>query len=444
MIDFQKLFTAGKEAGLTEMEVYLVENESFSCEVFEQVVDSYSVSSTRGLSLRALYQDKMGYIYTEVCDDSAIDYLINGVITNAAMIEKSDQEEIYAGDADYVSLNLYRPAFTTVSPTAKINFLKTVEAECKASDSRVKSVNYCLFTDDTENVSLKNSKGLNLSQKRNHAHAYVSVLVSEKGENKTQSDYIIGTDFSKYEPKAFAKKLVSEAIAQLGAITVPSGNYPVLLKNTVAASILEAMRGCFSAELIQKDLSYLKGKLNEQIGSPLLSIIDDPHFENGLHSTAFDGEGVATYTKEVVTAGKLATYLHSLATAKAFNVRPTGNGFRSSFKSPVTISPSNMYIKPLETTFTDLLSAIGNGVYITDIQGLHAGLNDISGDFSLSANGFLIADSKIASPIHEITVAGNFFDLLQEIKGIGNDLAFEVASVGSPSLWIESLTISGE
>jgi len=444
MLNLELLFKAGNEAGLTDMEVYLVQDENFSCKVFEQVVDSYSVSVTEGLSFRGLYQGKMGYTYTEKCDDSSIDFLISSVIENATILEKDEQEELYNGDENYASLDLYNPELETVTALEKIEFLKAVEAECLALDSRVKSVNYCLFSDGISNVTLKNSKGLSLHQKQNFAYSYVSVLVSENDNNKTEGQYIVSTDFITYEPKSFAKKVVEGALAQLEAIKVKSGSYPILLKNTVAGNILDAMSDSFSAENIQKDLSRLKDKIEAVIASSMVTIIDDPHLKGGLGSAAFDGEGVGTYPKEVVSEGTLKTYFHSLATAKSFNVRPTGNGFRSGFKSPISISPSNMYIKPLDSSFNDLLASIKDGIYITDVQGLHSGLNQISGDFSLSATGFLIKDGTLSTAVHEITVAGNFFDLLKKIKGIANDLDFEASNIGSPSLWIESLIVAGE
>jgi len=443
-MNFKKLFEAGHQAGITDMELYLVEDENFTCRVFEQEIDSYSVSTTKGLSLRGLYQDKMGYAYTENVDDSAIDFLIKGVTHNASVIENDDKEEIYAGSASYIKLNLYQTELEEISATDKINFLKTVESECLNLDSRVKSVNYCLFANETQHVTLKNSKGLDLQQKRNYAYSYVSVLVSENDENKTYASIIFDTDFTKYEPKSLAKKVVTGALAQLGAIKIKSGSLPTLLRNTVAAQILEAMSESFSAENVQKDLSNLKGKLGEEIANSLLTILDDPHLENGMGSAAFDGEGVATFPKEVVANGVLQTYLHSLTTAKVFDVTPTGNGFRPSFKSPVSIAPSNMYIKPGERTFEELIDAIGDGIYITDIEGLHAGINPISGDFSLYASGFLIKDGKLSTPVDEITIADNFFNLLQKIEGIGNDLKFEASPIGAPSLWIKSLTVSGE
>ena len=444
MINFDLLFKAGYDAGLTDMEVYVVKNDNFSCKAFEQNVDAYSVSKTQGLSFRGVYEGKMGYTYTEKCDDSSIPFIINSVIENASVIEKEENEQLYAGDKDYVSLDLYRDSFNDVTALEKINFLKAVERECFALDSRVKSVDYCSFSNGSTEIMLKNTKGLDVSERQNFAYAYVSVLVSENGENKNDGDFIISTDFNDYEAKSFAKKIVDSALAQLGSTKVKSGTYPIVLKNLVASDILEAMSGIFSADAVLKDLSRLKDQLGKQVANSLVTLIDDPHLPNGLGSSAFDGEGVATYKKEIITNGILQTYLHSLTTAKVFQTTSTGNASRASFKSSVNISPSNMYIKPQDASLNDLLKTASNGIYITDVQGLHCGLNAISGDFSLSANGFLIEEGQLTRPVHEMTIAGNFFDLLRDIEQIGNDLAFGPSTIGSPTLLIHSLAVAGE
>lgn len=444
MINIDLLFKAGYEAGLTDMEVYLVKNDNFSCKVFEQNIDVYSVSKTQGLSFRGIYQGQMGYTYTEKCDDSSIPFIISSVIDNASVMEKEENEQLYAGDKDYVKLELYHHSFNEVTALEKIEFLKAVEKACFALDPRVKSVDYCSFSNGASEVILKNTKGLDVSERQNFAYAYVSVLVSENGENKNDGDFIISTDFSDYEAESFAKKIVHSALSQLGAKKVKSGTYPIVLKNLVAGDILEAMSGIFSADAVIKDLSRLKGQIGKQIASSIVTLIDDPHLPNGLGSSSFDGEGVATYKKEVITDGVLMTYLHSLTTAKIFKTTSTANASRASFKSSVNISPTNMYIKPQASPLEDLLKSAFNGIYITDVQGLHCGLNAISGDFSLSANGFLIENGQLTDPVHEMTIAGNFFDLLKNIKQVGNDLEFGPSTVGSPTLFIQSLAVAGE
>ena len=160
--------------------------------------------------------------------------------------------------------------------------------------------------------------------------------------------------------------------------------------------------------------------------------------------TPFDDEGVATFKKEVILKGTLKTLLYNLKTAYKAGVKSTGNGFKASYASPVSISSTNFYIEKGNKTFDELLKDVNEGVIITEFAGLHSGANSITGDFSLAAKGFYIKDGKKTFPIEQITVAGNYFDLLKNIKEIGNDLKFPMSSVGSPSVVLDELSIAGK
>lgn len=191
----------------------------------------------------------------------------------------------------------------------------------------------------------------------------------------------------------------------------------------------------------------MKGKLNEKIASSVFTLVDDPYMEGGLASRSFDGEGVACKYKKVVDKGVLKTYLHNLKTAKKDGVETTGNAGKGSYKSSIGISPSNFYVEKGERDLNQMMADIDKGILITELQGLHSGLNSISGDFSLAALGFLIEGGKISRPVDQITVAGNYFEMLKDIEETGSDLKFGLpggAYIGSPSLRIKKLSIAGE
>ena len=175
-------------------------------------------------------------------------------------------------------------------------------------------------------------------------------------------------------------------------------------------------------------------------------MIDNPYLENGFASKAFDDEGTSTKSKNVIDKGVLTTYLHNWKTANKEGVDSTGNGYRSSYKSALSISPSNFYIENGEVDFKDMISSIEHGIYIINVDGLHSGLNPVSGDFSLSAHGYEIVNGSIERPINQITIAGNLYKLLKDIDCISNDLKFAFPSgsyFGSPSIRISKLSVSG-
>lgn len=442
-----KIFAKGKQLGLDDMEVYIQGNSQLDIRVFKGEIDKYSISDEMGLSFRGVYNGQMGYSYTEKVDESSIDMLIKEAIANAVTIDSEDKEEIFEGSKEYKEVNTYNSSLEDVSIEKKIEFTKNLEKEAFKADCRVSSVNYCVYVEQTGYSLLANTKGLNLENKFNIAYPYISVVVKEGDDIKTGLKHVISNDFSKFNVEELTKGAVNEALSMLGAESIESGNYPVILRNHVAASILEAFVPVFIAESVQKDLSLLKGKLNEKIASELITIVDDPFLKEGVASTSFDGEGVATKYKKIIDNGVLVTYLHNSKTAKKDGIESTGNASKGSYKSPISTSPSNMYIENGATDVDQMISSIEKGIMIIDVQGLHSGLNAVSGDFSLSAYGYAIEKGKIVRPVNQITIAGNFYEVLNDIDSIGNDLKFGFPGfgyIGSPSLKINNMAIAGK
>ena len=156
----------------------------------------------------------------------------------------------------------------------------------------------------------------------------------------------------------------------------------------------------------------------------------------------FDDEGVACYDKEVIKEGKFVTFLHNLKTAYYFKTESTGNGFK--IGANVGVKGANLHIAPGKVDKQTMISSISEGLLITVLDGLHAGVNPISGDFSLKASGFLINNGKLTRPVSLIVIAGNFFSLLKEVETVGSDLYFSYYGVGSPSIKLAKIAVSGE
>ncbi|QIB26810.1 TldD/PmbA family protein [Caloranaerobacter azorensis] len=441
-----RIFEEGRKKGLKDMEVFIQESDNFKLRVFKGQVDELNISKEEGLSFRCIYNGKMGYSYTEKLDETSIDMLINEAVENASAVDSEDVEEIFAGSKSYTEVDSFNTKLENLNVKDGIEFAKSLEKETLELDKRVISVPHCIFNKQSMHTILVNTKGLNLEDKSNIAYSYVNVMVKENDDVKTSSKYIISNDFSKFDYKVLAKHVVEEAVSMLGAESVKSDAYPVILRNDVAADILGAFSPIFSAENVQKNLSLLKGKLNKKIASEIITIVDNPFMKGGIASCSFDNEGVATKYKKVVDRGILTTYLHNMKTAKKDGVQSTGNGFKSSFKSPVSISPTNMYIENGDKSLDEMIRSVKRGILIIDVKGLHSGLNTVSGDFSLAASGYEIIDGRINRSVNQITIAGNFYDLLNNVLEIGNDLKFALPMngfIGSPSLKIKELSVAG-
>lgn len=438
------LFKNAKERKLENFEIYFMSSKHSSIKVFNQEVESYSDSNSQGISFRVLHRGKMGYSYTESLDENNISFLIDEALENASIIENEDADEIYTGGGDYAEVDRYNPGLEEISIEDKISLLKDIEKKCKKIDGRIEKLNQCVFASGSSTRIIKNSKGLNLSDRGNSAYVYVSVVAQDKGITKSGSGYRVSNDFYSFISDDIAREAVKDAVSKLDPVSAESKEYEVLIKNEAFASMLGAFTGIFSAENIQKRVSKLKGKLQSVIANKNVTIIDNPHLKNGMASSSFDGEGVPTKYKEVVKNGVLQTYLYNLKTAKKDGVKSTGNAAKGGYKGTIGISPSNFYLKQGEVSYESLVKGIEDGIIVTSLSGLHSGLNSISGDFSLAAEGFAVKNGKISYPLNQVTVAGNFFDLLMEITEIGDDLKFGLSQIGAPSILLGKLSVTAD
>ena len=438
------LFKKAKSEGFEDCEIYFTNRESLSISVYDQEVEKYNLNKTFGLSFRGMINGKMGYSFTEIIDEDAIDMLVKNAKDIAMVIESEDVQFIYEGDKEYADVNSYSTELENIDTEKLIDIAMNMEKEAKNYSDKVDNVSGCSIAYSNSNYGIYNTKGLALNNKMNLLSAYVAPVVKD-GENKFNgAGYSIAYSVDELDPKKIAKDGVEDALEKIGGRSIPTGKYKAIINNEAMVSLLSTFSGIFNAESAQKGLSLLKDKEGEMIASDIVTIIDDPHLDKGLASTPFDDEGVATYKKEVVSNGKLSTLLYNLKTAYKAGKKSTGNGFKASYSGSLGIDSTNFYIKNGSKSLEDLMKDVNEGVLITEFAGLHSGANSITGDFSLSAKGFYIEGGKKSYPIEQITVAGNFFELLMIIEDIGDDLKFPMSSVGAPSVRVRELSIAGK
>ena len=196
------------------------------------------------------------------------------------------------------------------------------------------------------------------------------------------------------------------------------------------------------AENVQKNSSLFIGKIGEKVASSKVTIEDRPHEKGSLNAKSFDDEGVATYNKFLIKKGKLQGYMYNLTTAAKDGVESTGNAVRGGSK--MSVAPINLVLKPGKKLFDELVKEVGDGVYITEVQGMHAGMNSQSGNFSLQSTGFLIKDGKIDRPLDVITVSGNLVKLFSDISEVSKDTELLISGSICPSVLVKRIAVGGK
>ena len=431
---------------IKDYELYYTKSDETSVEIFQTEVKGFNSSNNLGVCFRCIINGQTGYASTENMTEEEAESIVLRAIENAKSLESEAPSFIHKQGDTYLSYE--KEETETPSASALVDFALDLQKAVYAQDERVIDGTQAVAGFGSFEKAIFNSNGLDLADSGNFDYTYAMAIVSDGKEMYNGMEVKSGkiADFDKTE---IAKEAVNDAISTIGYTSVDSGSYTVVFSNKVMASLLSVYSSVFSAEAAQKGLSLLKDKEGEIIASDIITLTDDPLYKDALTKATFDDEGAATYTKNIIENGKFTTFLHNLATAAKAGVKTTGNGYKGSYASPVGINHYSFYINPVKGSLEDLFAEAGNGIYITEVEGMHAGADPISGDFSLSSGGFRIEDGKKTTPVKGITISGNFLQLMKDISSVGEDLKFNPFALsahrcGSPSVLVKNINIAGK
>jgi len=428
-----------QKIGCASSELFYANGESFEVNANGGEIDRYSVSREAGVSVRVSINGREGYAYTERIDEP--EKLVDHAADNARCIESDDEHPMQTKQT-YQTVVREDSALKNLSESERIALAKRLEQACLALDPRVKRVVYCTAGYDSGAVVMENSLGLHAERTTDSSYIYVMPSVEDGLELQTGFAFFMGTEAANVE--ACAKEAVEDALGKLGASPVDSGCYRVLLKPYAMCDLLSAFSGMFSADAAQKGLSLLAGKEGETVASEIVTLWDDPF--DPVAPRAFDGEGTPCIKKAVIERGVLNTLLHNLKTAKKAGKESTGNASRRSAASSVSIAPTVFRVEAGELGYEDLLKTLGSGLVISELEGIHAGVDPVSGDFSLKAVGFLVENGAVVRPVSNITIAGNFVSMMKDVVAVGSDCKFGMPQggyFGSPSVLVSGLAVAG-
>ena len=437
---YDKFFALAKEAGLQEVELYISESRSLSISLFHGEVDEYKDNNGYSILARGILNGKCGSATADVWNKDKAAWLVKEMVANAKVIENDDPIFIFKGSEKYHKVNTFNKDLENVSIDQVMKGLQDVEKNCRELDPRIIEVAGTEYHQSSDKTTLINSNGLNLVQKNNYYYFVVQCVAKEGEQTKSGYDFFFDNDFSKFDAKKFAKKVVNQTVAQLGGEACASNKYKAVLHPDVVTSLIKAYVGHANAEEVQKKSSLFIGKIGQKIASKKVTIEDRPLQKNPF-ARWFDDEGVATYNKAIVKNGVLQTYLYNLTTAAKDGVQTTGNGYGGGKKG---VESTFLYLKPGKKSLDELFAEVGNGVFITEVSGLHAGLNPQSGNFSLQSTGFMIENGKKGKPLDLITVSGNLLDIFQDVIEVGNDTYVSPSGVSAQSLLIKKIVVSGK
>lgn len=439
-MNFVKYFEYAKKIGFSDVEFKVQTSNKLSISVFQKKVENYSVSENETIYIRGIFNGKMVSGSSENANN--VCKILDEMAVNATLIDDEKEQEIFAGFEKYKTFKTSSDKLAKVSIADKIALCLDVEAKAYDYDYRIAPGVEVEYQEVESAMKIVNSKGLKLSYKVNYGFVVLSVVAKSDNDTRTGFKFKILQDLDSLNVDQLVKDACDDAINALNGSQCESKKYKVLLAPNVFASFANVLLSSVSGDAVNRGKSLLKDKLNQQVASSKLTIVENPHSkEHPYFYRAFDDEGVATMKKAIVEKGVLKTFLYNIEEAKQAKVKSTGNGYGGSV---IGVSTSFVEVKPGKKSKEELCEKIKDGIQITNVQGLHAGMNPLSGDFSLQASGYRIENGKITTPVNLITIAGNIFKMFNDIVDLGNDEYVTPGGMSSVSVYIKSLAISGK
>lgn len=397
-------------------------------------VENVEFNSDGALGITVYRGQKKGSASTSDLSEKAIAQTVAAALD----IAQYTSEDPYAGPApkelmvtDIPDLDLFHPD----EPNPDMAAHKAIAAEKAALEysDKIKQSDGASYDSHYGVKVYGNSHGL-LAGYASSRHSISCSVIGQGQNGDMERDYSYTLARHRndlWTPESVGEQAAKKTIERLDARKIKTGQYPVLFANDVATGLIGHLVMGISGGNLYRKSSFLLDKLGEQILPDWFSIQEKPHVLRGLASSPFDNEGVVTRDMDIITDGKLATYLLTSYAARKMNMTPTGHAG----------GIHNWYVKSTGQDFDAMLKQLGTGLLVTEVMG--QGVNIVTGDYSRGAAGFWVENGEIQFPVSEITVAGNLAQMFQQIVAVGNDVETR-SQIQTGSILLESMKVAGE
>jgi PmbA protein len=414
---------AATAGGTSEAEAWAEGSRSREVRVHDGEVESLTEASGRGVGVRAWIGTRTGYAYGTDLSDAGLAGLAEAAVGAARVAEEDESSAAPEPSEEPPSpIEGLRDEGVAGAGTAEvIDLAKRIERVALDRDESVSSVEEVVYVDEDTDAAIVTSRGVSGTYGASAAYSFLQAMASRDSEVQTGLGFGVGRSPRQLDAESIGAEAGDEAASMLGATKPESRTCPVVLSERVTASFAGFIGGALCADEVQRGRSPFADRLGDELASTALVLADDGTDPGGLSSAPFDGEGTPRGRTPLLRDGKLLAYLHDSYTARRGGARSTGNASRSSYRSPPSVSPSNLILEPGELSLEQLIAEAGDGVYVTEVAGLHSGVNPVTGRYSVGATGRAIRGGELAEPLREFTIAGDLIRTLAAVRAVGSE-----------------------
>jgi PmbA protein len=415
-------------------ELYFLKERQKTLECRQQELSGAAIKEESGIALRAIKDGRMVFSYAFDGEDAVLALLENAGSVLPFMDE--DKEACFPGPfSSYPDPVLFDQEGLSAGHEQKAAVLLDAERTILEFDKRIVTTRNCEFQEAEIEAAIVNSMGLR-AEGRKTVFTLTAMCVAKEIDETSWFDWSWSHALSELDGRALGKEIAGKAVSFLSSSQIDTGIYNGILTPQAACDLLGILEDSFLAENLYKKKTFLADKIGLRCFSELLNITDSGLV--GMGSFPFDGEGVPARENRIITGGRFETFLYNEYYGCKFGRPSTGNAVRPGIKEPPACGPRGLFI---EKGSKEIDEKSFDGIIVAELMGTHTA-NPITGDFSLGATGYLVKNGS-RTPFTGVILSGNLFELFNNVRAVGTDLRF-YGSIGSPSLYVEGLTISGK
>lgn len=432
-------------AGAQSAEAFAQSRHEVEIRVYDRAVESLTEAGSRGIGIRAFAQDgRSGHAFGSALGDEDLRALAARAVELAAVSDADEFAGLPGATGSGDAGQLVDPAFEAWDTARKVDLAVATDAAARDHDARVSQVEQTVYADERSTVALANSDGFAGTYAATGAYAYSSAFAGTGDELMTGLGLGIGRGPSALDPVAIGAEAAERAVTMIGARQTAARQAPVVFDEFTAASFIGIVAAALSGEAVLRKRSPFVGRENEEVASTVLELVDDGLAQDGPASAPFDGEGAPCRRTPLISGGRIQNLLYDARTAREAGRETTGSARRGSYRATPGPGASNVIVAAGGASLDDLLAEAGDGLYVTNLVGLHSGVNPVSGQFSVGASGIEIKGGKLAGAVREATIASDLVTMLKGVRAAGAERRWVPfgGSILTPPLLIAEMTIA--
>ncbi|MEN4750394.1 metalloprotease PmbA [Pseudomonas sp. Ps21-P2] len=428
----EQIVAEAKRQGATACEVAVSLEQGLSTTVRQREVETVEFNRDQGFGITLYVGHRKGSASTSASGPDAI----RETVAAALAIAKHTSEDEASGLADAALMAKDQPDFDLyhpwdITPEQAIERALICEAAAFDADSRIKNADGTTLNVHQGCRVYGNSHGF-IGGYASTRHSLSCVMIAE-GEGQMQRDYWYDVNRRGellMDARLIGQKAAERAASRLGARPVPTCEVPVLFSAELAGGLFGSFMGAISGGNLYRKSSFLEGAIGQRLFPEWMTIDERPHLVGAMGSSAFDGDGLATYAKPFVENGDLVSYILSTYSGRKLGLPSTANAG----------GVHNLFVSHGTEDQAALIRRMGRGLLVTELMG--SGLNMVTGDYSRGAAGFWVENGEIQFPVQEVTIAGNMRDMFKQIVAVGTDLELR-SNIRTGSVLIEKMMVAG-